>query len=30
MIITFFLPKYLIWLDFHLPFIHVRKEARIK
>jgi len=30
MMITRFLPKYLIWIDFYWPFIHVRKGVRIK
>jgi len=30
MIITWFLPKYLIWLSWSWPFVNVRKGHRIK
>lgn len=30
MIIYAFLPKYLVWIDFIWPFIHVRKGVKVK
>lgn len=29
MVITIFLPKYLVWIDTTWPFVHIRKGKRV-
>jgi len=29
MVVTYFLPRYLLWISWKWPFVHVRKGRRV-